>query len=109
MRENLTILICLFLVLGCACQIGVSGADAHPSDSGDGVSATTEACNDGTGAADCCPSSTIVGGSCSSGISTCYSRCAFAEDSSRQGSRGEFSCPSGTWLAGHGLFPCMRQ
>jgi hypothetical protein len=56
------------------------------------------ACNDGTGATDCCPDGAMSGAPCSSD-STCWTRCS-------NGFRGEMSCSGGTWIAGHGLFQC---
>jgi hypothetical protein len=108
-RRTLSMFGCLCLALWCACHSGASPTDVSPSGAGDDVAATRVACDDGTGATDCCPNGTVAGGNCSAGNSICYSRCVFADDASTQGTRNEFSCPGGTWLAGHGLFPCMRQ
>jgi hypothetical protein len=66
-------------------------------------------CNDGTGAQDCCPSGTAAGEVCAEDAAMCYSRCVFPDDAATQGTRSTFSCLQGTWLAGHGLFPCSRK
>jgi len=76
---------------------------------GDGGTGRGEVCNDGTGAMDCCPAGTVSGGDCPVDNLTCYSQCAFPTNTSTQGTRTGFYCSSGTWLAGHGLFPCARQ
>src|SRR4051812_41074969 len=57
-------------------------------------------CGDGTGNTDCCASTVASGGSCSSDGLECWTKC-------NAGLHGHFVCGSdGTWLAGHGLFPC---
>lgn len=57
-------------------------------------------CNDGTGAADCCPPEAAEGAACDVSVPRC----------SRGGCRAGFEsylyCGGGTWSAGKGLFPC---
>jgi hypothetical protein len=89
-----------------AAQDAVGEASAADSDTDTPVA---RPCDDGTGATDCCPSGAVAGGTCDGAISTCYSRCAFSDGSATQGTRSEFSCIQGLWLAGHGLFPCASS
>jgi hypothetical protein len=74
------------------------GTDA--SAGGGSSSAGLVACDDGTGNTDCCPPSALEGGPCDVNTPRC----------SRGGCHSGFSsylyCGSGTWNAGHGLFPC---
>jgi hypothetical protein len=85
------------------------GPDAQAESPSDGGAATGEACNDGTGAWDCCPAGAVGGESCAGASSTCSTRCSFADDAATQGTRSYLYCSGGTWLSGHGLFPCSRR
>src|SRR5262245_25413773 len=79
---------------GCGGATTAGGAQV-----GNGVAdAGLSACNDGTGGNDCCPDGAMSGAQCNSD-SRCWTRCS-------NGFRGEMSCSGGTWIAGHGLFPC---
>jgi hypothetical protein len=79
------------------CQGGLCMA---PNDGGRTTSdGGTVACNDGTGGTDCCPDGVKSGAACTEPDLRCWSRCS-------QGYRMQYACSGGTWLAGHGLFPC---
>jgi hypothetical protein len=65
-----------------------------------GSDGAVEACNDGTGDADCCTQGVASGEPCSVADLQCWTRC------SPQNSRSQFVCSDGNWLAGKGLFPC---
>jgi hypothetical protein len=98
----------LFTILGvgaCGRQpLGSAGGDA-PVD-GSGGSAGTVACDDGTGATDCCLDTST--GACSTEGLSCWSRCSFPSAESPEGVRGQKFCGGGQWGAGHGVFPCSR-
>jgi hypothetical protein len=85
-------------------QSALDAAATPTSDSGE----VDVACNDGTGATDCCPTGAAGGASCSV-AGACFTRCTFFGDGSSQGWRGHLACSGGTWTAGHGLFPCSRK
>ena len=46
-----------------------------------------------------CPSSVSGNQPCNGTVGQCWTPCV-------NGTRGQFVCSDGTWLAGHGLFPC---
>ena len=100
-------------VLVAACSASSSGGEG-PSDAGSQSAETASpsdaagqpdaagilvACNDGTGLLDCCSSAVVESASCSAEGVECWTQCS-------QGLRGHHVCSGGTWLAGHGLFPC---
>jgi hypothetical protein len=95
--------------------VGDAGTDAAPeagsTDAGVDPSSATQACNDGTGATDCCP---VDGGIPSSGalcspigLDCCTPCFSFLPDSG-QGFRVQKFCTSAGWNSGHGLFACNR-
>jgi hypothetical protein len=86
---------------GCNCPEDAGG--------GDGTVPAGEACNDGTGSSDCCPSGVTPGTACPTDGFACYDRCSFPDGAAHEGTRGAYSCAGGLWSAGHGLFPCLRQ
>jgi len=67
------------------------------------------ACNDSTGANDCCPPSAIEGSPCTATMVLCWTRCYFdpVVDSGR-GMRHEMDCSGGAWASGHGWVECDR-
>lgn len=65
------------------------------------------ACNDATGALDCCEESTGQD-SCSQKVS-CFNTCRFASESVEDGLRSQAVCVDGKWQRGLGLFPCTRN
>jgi hypothetical protein len=65
------------------------------------LSTSLQACNDGTGKMNCCPESAESGKSCSEPVQ-CWTPCT-------SGWQSQFVCSGGTWVAGHGLFPCGRD
>lgn len=65
------------------------------------------ACQDGTGAVDCCEESTRD--SCSQENLRCWSTCSFASADAEDGVRGQAVCNDGKWQLGTGLFPCKRN
>ncbi|HVZ74564.1 MAG TPA: hypothetical protein VHJ20_19415 [Polyangia bacterium] len=65
--------------------------------------ATTVACDDGTGNVDCCPAGVSEGSTCDAVDAQCFTRCS-------NGLRGHLVCDSGgKWVAGLGLFPCSAD
>ena len=117
---RLSVVSLLLSTAGCSGELTVgmfassdSGANGSTSDStmpGSGPSADAEtsirqACNDGTGAMDCCPAGAADGLACEvpadpSAVVECFTQC------SPSGWRSTLSCTTGTWIGGHGLFPC---
>jgi hypothetical protein len=86
--------------------------DEAPSNtdlSGDEAPLGAEPCIDGTGATDCCPMGAKGNGVCEYPGLHCWTRCAFSSADAPQGMRAALGCSSGTWVAGHGLFPCQRE
>jgi len=67
--------------------------------------ARTEACNDGTGAVDCCKANE-PGGVCTDSDGPCWTRCTFVPDAGGPGFRSQMMCGNGHWISGHGRFPC---
>jgi hypothetical protein len=65
------------------------------------------ACDDGTGALDCCPADTGNGTCAEEGL-RCWSRCAFATPDAQKGTRQQSTCTGGLWSKGHGVFPCDK-
>jgi hypothetical protein len=63
-----------------------------------GSGGTTGTAGAGTMGGDC-PAGVQGNASCDGRIEQCWTQCT-------QGFRGQFVCSDGTWLAGHGLFPC---
>lgn len=86
---------------------GVDAAVVDAASSGAEAGAGTVACDDGTGATDCC-ATVIPGAACNSDQANCWSRCNFTAADGGQGVRMQFACTDGHWTAGHGLFPCMK-
>jgi hypothetical protein len=74
---------------------------------GGGAGAGTVACDDGTGATDCCADPSPTGACANEGL-TCWTRCAFPSAAATDGYRGQKYCAGGQWGSGHGLFPCSR-
>jgi hypothetical protein len=91
--------------------VGGAGADAPeagPTDAGVGTLSETQACNDGTGATDCCPvdgSIPTPGAPCSPVGLRCWTQC-FSFTDSGQGVHVQKFCTSAGWNSGHGLFAC---
>ncbi len=93
------------------CRLEPSVPDATtvvPADASVGPSTGTQACNDETGATDCCPPDAVSGAACAA-PPTCWSRCSFAPTGNPQGWRSAKYCTGGTWNSGMGLFPCYRS
>jgi hypothetical protein len=63
-----------------------------------GAPSPVVACNDGTGSVDCCPPGTASGVACVQSVQ-CWTQC-------NRGLHSQFYCGGGTWIAGHGAFPC---
>ena len=107
------------LVLDGGADTAVDGGRRTASDGqAGGLDAATEsdspasvevACNDSTGANDCCPPSAIEGSPCTATMVLCWTRCYFdpVVDSGR-GMRHEMDCSGGTWASGHGWVECDR-
>jgi hypothetical protein len=87
----------------------ISGKGLFPCtrNAADGGGAGTVACNDGTGATDCCPGSSTAE-TCSNEGLRCWTACSFASASTNAGFRGQKFCGGGQWAVGMGLFPCSR-
>lgn len=82
--------------LVCSEGAWVAGKGLFPCGAG---SPDVVACNDGTGATNCCGPSVASGAACSDSGLSCWSACS-------QGYRSQFGCGGGIWNAGHGLYPC---
>ena len=65
------------------------------------------ACNDGTGAMDCCGGVT-AGATCTQGDPTCWTPCMFGVGDAQTGTRYDLYCSNGQWLAGKGVFMCNK-
>lgn len=93
-------------LLAVTVPVGGCGKGSLAGDSGSpvaGDAGTLMACDDGTAEQDCCPGSVASGVACAAaGPVQCWTRCT-------SGYRGQFVCSDGTWLAGHGLFPCAAD
>jgi hypothetical protein len=74
---------------------------------GGGAGSGTVACDDGTGATDCCADPSATGACASEGL-TCWTRCNFAAADAGDGYRSQKFCGGGQWQSGHGIFPCSR-
>jgi hypothetical protein len=88
--------------VGCtkrACLPDAGGTDA------DAGSAETIACDDGTGATNCCPLSAIVDTACSAEGLTCRTVCLPTLNGGYQSQR---FCKGGRWAGGQGLFACGK-
>lgn len=109
---------CVISAIGCSGQVAdhadasqvADHADASrgPIDGGQDTAAALTACEDGTGATDCCPSEATSGGRCSISETVCWTACEFSTPDASQGFHSEMTCSGGRWTAGHGLFPCSR-
>jgi hypothetical protein len=77
------------------------GGKASPRPAGDAGKppAKPVPCDDGTGRKDCCPVTLASGEACDFGPDTCWTKC-------NRGFTSQASCSGGTWILGHGLFPC---
>jgi hypothetical protein len=90
---------------GTTLDAGASFADTAAETASSGA----QPCDDGTGATDCCPVGAKDLTACANPGLSCWTRCRFASPDSGQGVRSQLECISGSWLAGHGLFPCRRD
>lgn len=75
---------------------GTGGSTGSGGASGSG--GNTSVGGSGTTGGDC-PAGVQGNAPCDGRIEQCWTQC-------NSGSRGQFVCSGGTWLAGHGLFPC---
>jgi len=87
---------------------GQAGGLDGPAE-GDSPLSVGVACNDSTGANDCCPVGATDGSPCDGTVPDCWTRCTpgilYPIDSGR-GVRHQMSCEAGHWISGHGWFEC---